>query len=270
MKPNHQEYLATQASELGFVENNAAARYKLNMASAHAGISESGFIQDLVRHLNDIRTEYGNGLEKLLFIPHRIDDLPLLTKPWESVVGKSFRKNVVLNDIYPAPPIGGWIEASNIYDRVKDLIRCRLICRYLDGPAYVAKRIEAFCDERKIGFEYESMGSERGYYAWHCYFTLPATYDVGGNIQDGSVKVELQLITQLADVLESLTHKLYENERGSDDAPHPDWKWQSETDKFKAAYIGHGLHLLEGVIQKLKDDVLKAQKPEETSPRTPE
>jgi hypothetical protein len=37
--------------------------------------------------------------------------------------------------------------------------------------------------------------------------------------------------------------------------PGDDWKWQFDTPRFKGSYIGHALHLLEGIILALKNEV---------------
>ena len=68
---------------------------------------------------------------------------------------------------------------------------------------------------------------------------------------------ELQLSTQLAEVITSLTHGLYEKRRAaSGDDRGGNWKWDAGSPLFRSAYLGHGLHLLEGVIQTFRDDVL--------------
>jgi hypothetical protein len=70
--------------------------------------------------------------------------------------------------------------------------------------------------------------------------------------------VEIQFATQLSEVLTILTHDLYKTRRVSA-FPKKDqkgWKWDPASAEFRSAYLGHGLHLLEGLIQALKDELV--------------
>jgi hypothetical protein len=80
---------------------------------------------------------------------------------------------------------------------------------------------------------------------------------LNGEVQERHIWVEIQLTTQLAEVITSLTHGLYaERREGTARAKHGVWKWDAGSQRFRSAYLGHGLHLLEGVIQIFRDDVL--------------
>jgi hypothetical protein len=62
--------------------------------------------------------------------------------------------------------------------------------------------------------------------------------------------VEIQISTQLAEAITALTHGLYEARReGLSNYSNKSWKWNAKSPEFRSAYIGHGLHLLEGMIQ---------------------
>jgi hypothetical protein len=69
-------------------------------------------------------------------------------------------------------------------------------------------------------------------------------------------------VTQLAEVITSLTHVLYEERRdGTADGGDGSWKWEARSQRFRSAYLGHGLHLLEGIIQTFKDEMLARPSP---------
>ena len=78
--------------------------------------------------------------------------------------------------------------------------------------------------------------------------------ELHGEVQEHMMWAELQLSTQLAEVITSLTHGLYEERRAaSGDDRGGNWKWDAGSPLFRSAYLGHGLHLLEGVIQTFRE-----------------
>jgi hypothetical protein len=69
------------------------------------------------------------------------------------------------------------------------------------------------------------------------------------------VEVEIQLTTQLQEVLRSLTHPFYEAERLLRNPDKGKWKWDFSSGRFKVGYLSHTLHLLESVILETRDKV---------------
>lgn len=124
---------------------------------------------------------------------------------------------------------------------------------------FVCERLKEYCVDNNIECKYRELSSDSGYYAWHFYFRVPVELSIGGEINNAQMWLELQLTTQLAEVITSLTHDLYATRRGGG-ADDPYWKWDAGSARFRSSFIGHGLHLLEGVIQSFRDSVMHDRK----------
>jgi hypothetical protein len=72
------------------------------------------------------------------------------------------------------------------------------------------------------------------------------------------VEFEIQLTTQMQEVLRDLSHSFYEEKRLSQDDDRQ-WKWDHKSALFRSSFMGHTLHLLEGVIVELRE--MKNKKP---------
>ena len=66
---------------------------------------------------------------------------------------------------------------------------------------------------------------------------------------------EIQITTEMQYILHGLTHIFYEKERHQESTRDEAWKWKYNTSRFAASYISHSLHLLEGMILRLYEDV---------------
>jgi hypothetical protein len=69
------------------------------------------------------------------------------------------------------------------------------------------------------------------------------------------ILVEIQITTQLQDVLRSLTHHLYEGQRLQSEESGK-WKWDFASNRFRVGYLSHALHLIESIILDSRDRVL--------------
>ena len=63
-----------------------------------------------------------------------------------------------------------------------------------------------------------------------------------------NVHVEVQLCTQIQEVIRSLTHVFYKKRRVKPRAPGHKWQWDCEGDEFVPNYLGHMLHYADGMI----------------------
>lgn len=252
MRPNYQTYLETIAPGLNFPERK---RYDLNLIQIRNALSGTQFVKGLFGFLESLAQEYAPGHPELLF--GEVRDPKLFTKTYDSAINKTYRANVLFNRNYPEPPKDGRIDGANFYRRINDIIRTRLVCRYLDGPQFVAERLQKYCEQLNIPCRVHAMNNDRGYYAWHFYCRNQMDVFGGAGVISEEIEFELQITTQLVDVLDALTHTLYEADRVTPGGrPDDSWKWQPETQRFKSAYLGHTLHLLEGVILGLKNEVM--------------
>lgn len=254
-----EDYMRSEAIKIGFPDDLSEIErlYKFSIDAARSNLQSGKLIQGLLIHLENIRQSYSGGRPDLLLFPDQKIDFLVLSKPFSSVISKIYRTNYLNNRKFPEAPRRGFLNPTNFYQHLNDLLRTRIVCKYLDGPKFIADAISAFCQSEKLRFRCYPMASELGYHAWHCYLAVPIQVIIDKELKDIEIELEIQLTTQLAEVIGSLTHGLYEGHRESVSAQKNDeWRWEPQSKQFRSAYLGHTLHLLEGVIQNFKDDVL--------------
>jgi ppGpp synthetase/RelA/SpoT-type nucleotidyltranferase len=197
---------------------------------------------------------YQSGSRSELFMGSREPNL--VVKPFTSVVEKTYRQNVLRNDAFPTEPLKGWVDTRNLYSKINDLVRGTLVCRFIDGPQFVAAQIEKYATRLDLGSRSYSQERDDGYYAFHSYVTFPVPiFDAAWNQAEIPVEVEIQITTQLQDVLRSLTHHLYEGQRLQSEESGK-WKWDFASNRFRVGYLSHTLHLIESIILDSRDRVL--------------
>jgi ppGpp synthetase/RelA/SpoT-type nucleotidyltranferase len=179
--------------------------------------------------------------------------LVLLTKPYDSILDKALRRNVLENNQFPSPPKDGWFEPSVWFQLNNDIVRSVLTCKYMDGPQFLAERLRHRANALGLGHRSKSQQNDDGYYAYHFYAKIPVELTKPDwTTEIVPVEVEIQITTQLQEVLRALTHRVYEHRRL---APHADahaWKRDRDSERFHAAYLGHTLHMLEAIILDLR------------------
>lgn len=181
----------------------------------------------------------------------------LVIKPFTSVIEKIFRQNVLWNKGFPDPPSDGWYDHQNIYTRFNDLVRGSLVCRFIDGPAFVSDSLVSYAKEHHLDSRLYTQERDDGYYAFHVYIKFPVTvFDLEWKKIETTTEVEIQVTTQLQEVLRSLTHKFYESQRLEIKPDKGKWKWDFSSSRFKVGYLSHTLHLLESVIVESRDAVM--------------
>ena len=179
----------------------------------------------------------------------------ILSKPFPSFLLKTFRKNILLNKNWPKEPQGGWILPSNWCSKINDIARTLIEVKYLDGVEFMTKKITAFCSERSSDCSVFMEAREEGYYAAHLYirqsFEVPRkTWDT----EKLDVSVEVQITTQLQEVIRKLLHSYYEDARkGTRERDCIKWQWDYRSNEFSANYLGHILHYVEGMIMEVRD-----------------
>lgn len=229
--------------------------YDTNSQNILNRVNQHPFFAHFSQNTEAWNVEYEKQTRSKLFTSN--GEPKLTTKVYESVVEKTFRRNILLNNNFPDPPDTGWLNYDSVYEHFNDLVRGSLVCRFIDGPAFVANAIVAYAEE--CGLESRQYSHERddGYYAYHVYVKFPISiFDLKFEKAEKMVEVEIQLTTQLQEVLRSLTQRHYEAERL---IPNPDrgkWKWEFSSSRFKVGYLSHTLHLLESVILEARDNVL--------------
>lgn len=183
------------------------------------------------------------------------EPIPLFAKTYESLINKTYRKNILLNDEFPNPPSDGWISPQNWFVRIKDLIRTTITVRYLDGVEFIVNKIKDLAEQHNFGFKVDYEAREEGYYAAH--ITIVGKFKVVDdewNETDIDFPIEIQVTTQLQEVIKGLLHKMYEEFRIT---PVLDkekkWQWNHQSLEFRSNYLGHILHYVEGMILEVRD-----------------
>jgi len=219
--------------------------------NAQNAVQDSRFMRELQGFIAKQEEQYqkyaGAGLLMLR-------DLTVVRKPFHGAVTKSFRINVLRNRRFPSPPSSGWVSPDNWYAKFDDLVRSTLICKFLDGPKVLAPALDSYASSVGLIGRHVARNTEDGYYAFHHYTGFPIdVVDAAWHAQTTTVEFEIQLTTQLQEVLRELTHPLYEEARITSGRPDDRWKWDIETPRFRTSYLGHTLHMIEAVIVQVRD-----------------
>ncbi len=205
--------------------------------------------------IQSILAEIGNGYREKFAVELFMDSqLKLVAKPYHSMLDKSLRRNILENPGFPEAPENGWFTPESWFAQNTDTVRSSLTCKYIDGPRFVTEQLIARAKNLHTSCRSKSQQNDDGYYAYHFYATIPVDLTtINWTSKREDVEIEIQITTQLQEVLRALTHRVYEIRRLTP-GPDPDsWKWDVGSERFHAAYLGHTLHMLEASILALRD-----------------
>lgn len=203
--------------------------------------------------LKELDSEYfSQSNYSLLLNPQEEPELEI--KPFNSFLLKTFRKNVLDNKNWPGGPDGGWLLPENWFSSVNDIVRTLLKVKYLDGVTFLEAKIVEHCSSRGFQCDPFPKANIEGYYAIHIYITnrfeIPKEdWDTRGI----EAQVEIQITTQLQELIRSLLHKYYEDRRGKPIDIIENWQWDYSSEEFSANYLGHILHYVEGMIVEIRE-----------------
>jgi len=215
---------------------------------------------ELIHQLHNYEAEYRHryGYDLLMKKPEEIE---LKIKNWQEFMSKVWRKNVVHNikwkyenwNMEDCQPKGGWITPANWFEKIHDIVRTRIVVKYFDGVELLLDKMHHHFEACGCQCEPDWEAREEGYYAAHLNVTQDYELPVGLAIQEKRICVEIQITTQMKDVITSLTHKYYERKRESLEPPDKKWQWDYDSDEFSPNYIGHVLHYIEGTVMQIRD-----------------
>jgi hypothetical protein len=183
-------------------------------------------------------------------------------KPFDSFLLKTFRKNIIENKRWPDEPEGGWILSNNWYSRINDIIRTLFEVKYLDGVEFIISKVKSICKDRNMECRVFLKATEEGYYAAHLYtkqeFEIPrVTWDT----ERVDISIEIQITTQLQEIIRKMLHKYYEERRRRLEREEGiKWQWNYKSDEFVSNYLGHILHYVEGMIMEIREKQKEAAK----------
>jgi hypothetical protein len=216
------------------------------------------FWQTLLENLREYNDEYYQKTSYQLI--RSFDPPTILIKPFESFLLKTYRKNILENKNWPEPPSNGWYLPDNWFLRVSDTLRTLIEVKYLDGVEFLINKIKILGQELPTRIEAHLEARDEGYYAAHLYvshiFEIP---NFKWDTQHIDTKVEIQITTQLQEVIRQLLHSYYEEARKTS-KKSDQWQWDFRSNEFAANYLGHILHYLEGIIVEVRDEQSQIKK----------
>jgi hypothetical protein len=174
-------------------------------------------------------------------------------KPFSSFLEKTFRKNIVENENWPNEPKGGWILPESWYSEIGDIVRTMFVVKYLDGVSFFVANFSDLLSKHDMPVTVDYEAREEGYYAAH----LSTEYECeipkeSWDTKRVRVKIEMQVTTQLQEVIKNLLHKYYEGRRLTTKASEVKWQWDYRSEEFATNYLGHILHYVEGMIMDIR------------------
>jgi len=211
---------------------------------------------------NDYRTidhDYLTRTGYHLFFQTEFPELKI--KPFRSFLLKSFRKNVLENSVWPNKPGDGWVLPENWLKATNDIVRTSFAVKYLDGVEYLIGELSKRSEDKGYHNKVDYEAKDVGYYAAHFYFFFPC--NVPGIDWETDMKgfsVEIQVTTQVQDVIKKLLHKYYNESRQVMHEEDVKWQWDYRSDEFSVNYLGHILHYLEGMIMEIREKQEKQEK----------
>ena len=216
--------------------------------------------EELIHQLHNYETEYRRdcGYELLMKQPEAIE---LDCKEWERFISKVWRENVVHNinwneenwNAEDCQPNEGWITPYNWFEKIHDIVRTRIIVKYFDGVKILLDKMHNHFIDYSCQCKPDWEAREEGYYAAHLNVIRDYELPVGIEIQKKRISVEIQVTTQMKDVISTLTHKYYEKKRERLEPPDIKWQWDYTSDEFSPNYIGHMLHYIEGAVMQVRN-----------------
>lgn len=233
--------------------NNTANRYYDTVVSSMKTQFEQGsFWVNFLTNLSKLKQDYREkqGVE-LLYLGSNPE---LCTKPYESFVDKTFRKNVLKNENWPDAPNRGWVDFINGYEFIGDIVRTSCAARYLDGVELIVQCARDTCTHLGDSCRCDYKANDEGYYAVHV--DIPVEFEIPTLTWESrkiSTSVEIQVTTQFKDVIKELIHDVYAKGRSTVHSSDHKWQWDYKSDTFTMNYLGHLMHYLEGTIVELRD-----------------
>ena len=215
-------------------------------------LEESDFWVRLTESLREYNDEYLVKTGYPLLIGESKPKVDI--KPYDSFLLKSFRKNILANKCWPDKPKGGWILPNNWYTKIDDIIRTLFVVKYIDGVEFMIDKIKSLCEHLNMKCRVYLEAREEGCYAGHLYtkqeFEIPR---VNWDTEKVDVSLEIQITTQLQEVIRKLLHKYYEERRKRIKEEDVKWQWNYKSNEFVANYLGHILHYVEGMIMEIRE-----------------
>lgn len=219
-------------------------------------VEKSEFIRHLNARLPVYNEEYIGKTGYALY--GSLQKVEIVMKPFDSMIEKCYRIDVVDNPrwnerLFSFSTPYTWTSPLNCYQKFSDILRTRVKVRYLDGVLFLLEKLERLADSLNLSHQHEYKSEEEGYYAVHLDVLFPFEIPT---ITYNSVQIkslfELQINTEIQDVILDMIHKYYERRRTHLRKEDPKWQWDYECEEFVPNYLGHVIHYIEGMIMEVR------------------
>ncbi len=244
----YEQWLANKSSD--FRNRKSYEQYYLSITSKIKNdFQETDIWKKFTSNMQNYNDQYLLSMRYELFSQVSIPEL--LIKPYASFIEKTYRKNVLDNSNWPESPKDGWLLPDNWLSGINDIIRTLITVKYVDGVEYLIQILGNLSQVYGLGFEKNLEARPEGYYAAHTNITYNFEIPkLNWDTEIIPIKIEIQITTQLQEIIRTLLHKYYEQRRMSSD--NKQWQWDFESDEFSVNYLGHILHYLEGTIVEIR------------------
>lgn len=247
-----EEYIPWIEQKYGFSINRYRPYYESATKLLKDNFEKSDFWKGASNALKSINDSYigfsGFPLFSSTLCPN------VLIKSLDSLLIKSFRKNILNNPNYPDVPERGWVGPDNWFTNVKDILRTTFEVKYIDGVEFLLKELDGIAQKTGCEFNYSFEARDVGYYAAHSGIILPLEHvDRDWTSKTIDVNVEIQVTTEIQGIVKNLLHKYYEVNRQKPQKDDYLWQWDYKSDEFATNYLGHIVHYIEGMIVEIRD-----------------
>lgn len=212
---------------------------------------KSALWDDITKQIREINARY--KIEKSFDL--LAAEPKLIKKPWKSFLEKTYRKNILTNELYPNPPEDGWLMPPRWHFNIKDVVRTSIVIRYLDGIKIILDALTKIGADRDIYCTFDLDARIQGYYAAHFYYKVKCNhYTVDHDDAENEFFLEIQVTTQIKEIIKSLLHNIYKEERlGPSARSLSQLAWDYQHPSFVPAYLAHLLHYVESMIIQARD-----------------
>src|SRR5262249_36562129 len=94
--------------------------------------------------------------------------------------------------------------------RIGDLVRTRIVCRYIDGVEALTTQFEALAKEMGFNPRRRREGRLEGYFAQHLTVDAHVFFRLGGGTEPAQIVCEIQVASELATRMWDASHPVYE------------------------------------------------------------
>ncbi len=234
------------------IDERLRENYQIVSLSLKEQFEKSDIWNNFVKNIREYNDTYIIDTKYDLF--QNLDPPEILIKPFNSLLEKTYRKNILNNTNWPNPPENGWYFPDNWYEKINDIIRTSIIVKYLDGVELISFKIKDICSNYQKECIIEHEVRDEGYYAVHISVMNELTITtMDWKKEKKIIKIEIQITTQLQDNIRKLLHQYYAETRLRKETEKNQWQWNYTSVDFSRNYLGHILHYLEGMIMDIRE-----------------